>query len=348
VARTHTIARYRELGAELRKRREAAGLSGAQLAHRVGWSPSKISRVESGERGISDVDLIQYLGYCGIHGESRTRDLIAMCREAGHKLGHWLSPYGQWLEDSLSSLIYHESTADRCTIYDPLVVNGLLQTADYARTWIASEGWRTPEDVERCVDIRLERQRILRVPRPARFTFFVHEQALRLEVGNAAVMHDQMLKIVLLAALDHVTVRVLPLSAGKRSTFRGPFQLFEYAQHRPLVYLDSYSTGLFLEDREYVDPFRTLVPALSEVSLDGGQSRELIATLASEYDRGRPATAWRKSSHSQGGGSACVEVALSVVGAAVRDSKDPSGGVVRVPVPAWRRLVAECSGAIDS
>ncbi|HEV8558260.1 MAG TPA: DUF397 domain-containing protein [Actinophytocola sp.] len=61
-----------------------------------------------------------------------------------------------------------------------------------------------------------------------------------------------------------------------------------------------------------------------------------------------PAAAWRKSSFSDGGGSSCVEVALGPVGVAVRDSKSPDGGVLRLPVGAWGRLVAECSGAIDS
>ncbi|HEV2782392.1 MAG TPA: DUF397 domain-containing protein [Actinophytocola sp.] len=61
-----------------------------------------------------------------------------------------------------------------------------------------------------------------------------------------------------------------------------------------------------------------------------------------------PATAWRKSSFSNQGGGSCVEVAFAEVGVAMRDSKNPGGGVLRVPVPAWRRLVAECSGAIDS
>nr|QEO74079.1 hypothetical protein [uncultured bacterium] len=61
-----------------------------------------------------------------------------------------------------------------------------------------------------------------------------------------------------------------------------------------------------------------------------------------------PATAWRKSSFSDGPQSDCVEVALTVSGVAVRDSKDPDGGVLRLPVPALRRLVAECSGAVDS
>jgi transcriptional regulator with XRE-family HTH domain len=284
VGKTYTNARFRELGAELRKRREAAGVTGAHLAHLMGWSSSKISRIESGERGISHLDVFPYLGFCGIRPPAALH-LVEMAREAEHKHGHWLSPHGEWLDDSLSTLIYHESAADRSTSYYPRVIHGLLQTADYARAFIAAEQWRTPENVEECVRIRLERQRILRVRHPARFTFYLHEHALRLRVGNPKIMHEQLLKIVLLAAFDHITVRVVPVSAGERAAIDGPFDLLQYAEHRPLVYLDNHTTGLFLEDRDYVEPYRTLVTALSEVALNEGQSREVIATLASEYDQ---------------------------------------------------------------
>jgi hypothetical protein len=192
------------------------------------------------------------------------------------------------LEDSLNSLIYHEVTAGRSTIYEPQLVDGLLQTADYARARIAAEHWRSSEDVESCVRIRLERQEILQVRQPAQFTFFLflHEQALRLQVGNAVIMHEQMLNLVLLTLLEHVTVRVVPSLAGERSAFGGPFRLFEYAKHKPLVYLDNHVSGLFVEDQDFVEPYQALVPTISEVALDEGQSRQLIATLADEYDRG--------------------------------------------------------------
>lgn len=273
------------MGAELRKQREAAGVTGKELANRVGWSQTKISRIEHGTRLVDPIELVEYLGYCGIFRPT-SLELLELRREAEMKLGYWLSPYGDWLQDSLASLIYHEATAARTIVYEPALVAGLVQTRDYARARIAAEQWRTAQNVERCVQIRMERQRILRLERPARFTFFLHERALRFQVGSAAIMHDQLLKIVLLAALDHVTVRVVPASAEDESAFAGPFRLFEYSEHRPLVYLDNHTTGLFLEDQDFVRPYRALVSAISEVALDGGQSRELIATLASEYERG--------------------------------------------------------------
>lgn len=282
MSRANATACYRELGEELRKRRLGAGLTGIELAERAGWERSKISRIESGYVGMNDFDVLHYLGFCGVY-LPKARDLIALCDDAQRNLGYWLSPQGDWLEDSLRPLMYHEATADRSTSYQPQLVHGLLQTADYARARVGAELWRSREDVERCVRIRMNRQRILHVRRPASFTFFLHERALRVEVGDAATMHEQLLQIVFMTALSHVTVRVVQ---SEEFAFGGPFHLLEYNRHAPLVYLDNHSTGLFLEDPDYVQPYRALVPAIADAALDGGQSRELIAALADEYDRG--------------------------------------------------------------
>jgi hypothetical protein len=99
-------------------------------------------------------------------------------------------------------------------------------------------------------------------------------------------MHEQLLQIVLLTALGHVTVRVVRSSARESFAFGGPFHMLEGDQVRPLVYLDNHATGLFLEDPEYVEPYVTLASAIADVALDEGQSRELVATLANEYDLG--------------------------------------------------------------
>jgi transcriptional regulator with XRE-family HTH domain len=162
------------LGRELQQQRVNAGLTGGEVAQRTGWSPSTISRIETGQLAIERVDLIQYLVSCGI-GRLQTLELLEPYRDAEHNLGFWLSPQGDWLEDSLNSLIYHEATANKSTIYQPQLVHGLLQTPDYARARIGAERWRSAEDVDRCVRIRMDRQHILNVPAPASFTFFLHE-----------------------------------------------------------------------------------------------------------------------------------------------------------------------------
>lgn len=286
MGRVNTTACHRELGAELRKRREAAGVTTAQVAHETGWDRSKISRIESGRVDISTVDVIFYLGACGIYRAS-AEDVLQLSRTAEHNQGYWLSPHGEWLEDSLASLIYHESTAGRTISYEPFVVPGLLQTPSYARLRIDRSADRTSRDLDDAFRIRMQRKVILGRRNPAEFVFFVHEQALRAEVGSAAIMHEQILHIVSMAALGHVTLRIIRAAAGEQSMFGGPFQLFEYREHSPLLYLDGFLTGMFIEDGDIVgDHYRHLLPDLRAVALDAGESRKYAADLADEYDRG--------------------------------------------------------------
>ena len=276
---------YRELGAELRQRREKAGLSSAAVADATGWNRSRVSRIESGHIGIGVVDVIHYLAVCGVRIPT-VLDLLRLCEDAERELGYWLSPPGEQFGAALNSLVFHESTARAVVLYDPMVINGLLQTADYARTLISRETWRDEGGIENCVNIRVARRQILHRPRPAGFTFVVHEQALRNLVGSGRIMHEQLLQVVLLSGLDHVSLRVIPTSEAEQAAFGGSFQLLDFAGERPMVHLSAQTCGIFLEDAEYVHEYRQLVPLMSQLAWDQGQSREFVASLASEYDRG--------------------------------------------------------------
>jgi transcriptional regulator with XRE-family HTH domain len=288
MGRANATACYRELGAELRKRREAAGVTAVHIADETGWDRTKISRIEAGQVDVSTVDVIFFLGACGIY-RADAMDVLRLSRIAERGEGHWLSPHGEWLEDSLTSLIYHESTADRSISYEPLLVPGLLQTPAYARVRILRSAALMSRSPGEALRIREKRQEVVRRPRPADFVFFVHEQALRNQVGSAAIMHEQLLHMVLMAALEHVTLRIVPASAREHAMFGGPFRLFEYRTHSPLLYLDNVLTGVFIEGEDVVgDYYRYLLPELKAVALDAGESREFAANLADEYDRGSP------------------------------------------------------------
>lgn len=285
MGRNNPTACYRELGAELKSRREMAGLTGDHIARETGWHRSKVTRVEQGQVEISVVDAIHYLGACKIFAHE-AKDLLRLCSEAERQTGYWLSPHGEWLEDSLSSLIYHESTASRSVSYEPMVIPGLLQTRRYARVWIErTPGW-SREAVQAAVRLREERQQVLHRPRPRQFTFYVHEHALRLRVGTASAMHEQLLKLVLMAALPNVSLRVLPATAEERALFGGSFRLFEYREHNSLVYLDQPWTGLFLEDREIVANYQRFLSKISSVAMDEAKSGAFVADLANALDRG--------------------------------------------------------------
>src|ERR1700754_2803841 len=192
MGRETAAACYRELGAELRKRREAAGVTTAKVADETGWDRTKVSRIETGHYDLSTVDMIFYLGACGIY-RGQAMDIVKLCHTAVENQGYWLSPKGEWLEDSISSLIYHEFTAGRTVSYEPFVVPGLLQTRAYAREWITRSASHMSRSIDEAADIRTQRQEILHWRNPSEFVFFVHEHALRTQVGSPAVMHEQLL-----------------------------------------------------------------------------------------------------------------------------------------------------------
>ncbi len=269
----------------LRRVREKAGITGDELSRRLGWSPTTVSRMENGRRPSTTTDVIQYTVMCGAQ-LSEVQPIVEFTRVAEHQEGYYLSD--KRIDGSLQSLIFHESSAEHSIIYEPQVIHGLLQTPEYARALITGIKPDIDEDrVAGAVRTRMERRRILSLPKPARFSFYIHEQALRLRVGSDQIMHEQLLHLVLTAALDNVSLRVVPSVAGERSALGGAFRFMEFHDHRPTVYLDHLGGGgLFLDDPGYVRAYRELVPVLADVALNEGQSREFAAGLADEYDRG--------------------------------------------------------------
>ncbi len=282
MGNVYASAAYRELGDRLRRVRENAGLSSTELARKVDWHITKLSRIEHGWRPSSTIDVILYVVCCGL-SMTAAKPYVEMVKRAERKQGFYLSD-GR-IGGSLQSLIYHESAADRSIIYEPHLIHGLLQTPEYARARILAINPNIAgERLAAAIRTRMERRRLLDRSNPARFTFYIHEQALQLRVGIEEVMHEQLLQLVLMAALDNVTVRIVPRQAGE---FGDGFHLMEFVQHRPIVYLDNLRFGgLVLEDTDYVNSYRELVPMLADVALNEGQSREFAAELAYAYDRG--------------------------------------------------------------
>ncbi|GAB3482912.1 helix-turn-helix domain-containing protein [Amycolatopsis cihanbeyliensis] len=282
-AKRDSTARARELGAELRRIRQRSGLSGHDLARTLGWSPSKVSRMESGQRGASEVDVAVYLVSCGLVVRSELNRLVTLAREADSR--YWLRPHSRELPEELRSLILQEGTANAITSYDPLIVPGLLQTEQYIRELFRWGSNRPPEDIELRVDARLARQHVLKRARSPWCKFFLHERALRAVVGGPEVMHEQLVSLLLVDSWPRCSIRVVPDAAGPYGIVGGAFKVMGYAEHPPVTYVDSWAAGLFLEEPEDVAMYREILARLDRDALDAGQSREWLAWLASEYDQ---------------------------------------------------------------
>ncbi len=271
--------RSRELGDGLRRAMEQAGLNGKQAAKLLDWSTSRVSRLVSGKRGGNEVDVSAFLAVCQVTGTERAR-LLALCRE--QNTPGWLQQHGSRLPQQLLTLVDHEDKAIAISDFQGMVVPGLLQTGDYARALIREAGTVPIFEIEDRVVARLARQSLFSRERPAQFTFYLHEAVLRLPVGGSAVMSDQLHQMLRMSVRSYLTLRVVPASLGGHAAINGSFTLLEFSEFRPVAYLESETSSLFLERPEETRAYRRILGALADTALGEGQSRELIATVATE------------------------------------------------------------------
>ncbi|SFO95934.1 Helix-turn-helix domain-containing protein [Amycolatopsis arida] len=273
--------RARELGEELRRAREAAGFLASDLADMLDWSPSKISRMESGRRGVSVIDVAIYLTTCGVVGKELDR-LLDLAAEQDD--GYWLRPHGEQLPEQLRSLVVQENQATTITDFELARIPGLLQTEDYARALLTEVGMVPKNGIEPRVNARLARQSLLRRYNPPHAKFLIHENAARLMVGGRDVMQRQVRHLMTMAARPRCSVRVIPALVGPHAGLNGPFRLLEFTEHNPAVYLENQTSSLFLEKPQDIVTYRKVLGKLTDVALDEGQSLLWLAELASEYD----------------------------------------------------------------
>jgi hypothetical protein len=271
--------RSRELGDGLRQAMEQAGLNGKQAAQMLSWSPSFVSLLLSGKRQASEVDIAAFLGVCRVKGPERDR-LLALCREQDNP--GWLQQHGSRLPKQLVTLIDHENKAVTISEFAATGVPGLLQTGEYARAVISRIVNVPPDEVDDRVAARLARQSLFSRDRPARFTFYLHESVLRTPVGGPAVMAEQLRHLRRMSTRSYLTMRVVPVALGAHAAMAGVFKLMEFAEFKPVAYLESETSSLFLEKPEEIQAYRRILAALADTALDEGQSRKLIAAVATE------------------------------------------------------------------
>jgi transcriptional regulator with XRE-family HTH domain len=271
--------RRRQLGQELRRLREAAGTTIDQVAERMQCSASKVSRIETGQSGVSSREIRKILAAYEVDGP-KGEELVEMAREA--KQRGWWQLYGTVLTSAYVGL---EAAATELRSFEPLVVPGLLQTEEYARVLVLA-GWpgASTEEVEQRVRVRMKRQSLLHSDDPLRLSIVLDEAALRRPVGGIDVMRRQLERLLQAAELPHITLQVLPLAAGAHGGMDGAFTilLFDEPVNQNLVFAANGAGGLFLEKDEELDRYAAIFDGLRNDALSPPQSARMIATLAKE------------------------------------------------------------------
>ncbi|WP_020671559.1 helix-turn-helix domain-containing protein [Amycolatopsis nigrescens] len=271
--------RSRQLGAGLRKVMHRAGLNGSQAARKLGWVDSTVSRLLNGKRGGDVVEVSAFLAICGVVGEEREY-YLQLAREVAKE--GWFQQHGSRLPKQLTTLIDHEDLATSIVDFQPMIMPGVLQTAEYARALLMGMGTLPEEEIDGRVAARMARKGLFGRSPQAQFTFFIHEFALMLRVGGNEVMSGQLHQLLRDAVRPYVTLRVIPRTAGVHAGIAGAFMLMEFTDFKPVAYLESQTASIFLEKAEEIAAYRLVLTRLAEKALDEGQSKERIANLAVE------------------------------------------------------------------
>ncbi|WP_433266879.1 helix-turn-helix domain-containing protein [Actinosynnema sp. CS-041913] len=278
-----TTVRSRELGAELREARTRINLNADKLSKSLGWSASKVSRLEHGQRGASDFDLGALLGRLEIDPASRAR-----IRRLIHEqdLGHFLRSHDGRLADNLTCLIIHERAALTMCKYEPMIVPGLLQTEDYARTVITQNGVDSAEELAFMLKGRMDRQSVLAGPDSPTAEFFIHETSLAGRIGSNRIMQDQMMRLSFMCNWARVQPRLIPASAGGHPALSHSFNLMTFKPSvGPVAYSETDVATVFIEAPAAIKAYERKREVLASLALDAEQSRSAFARWADFYDR---------------------------------------------------------------
>ena len=272
--------RARQLAAELRRLRDAATLTGEEAAGRLGWSPSKISRIETGQTAPSPADLRRVLDLYEVVGTQRERlELLGL--SAGQR--GWWDAYADTLGPEYTALIALEAEAESVRWYSPMLVPGLLQTEQYAREVIRSGLLIAPPgEIERRVQVKMSRQRVLTRENPLQLAVVIDEAAILRMVGGPQVMREQLAHLAAMAARPNVSVQVLPLAAGAHPATTGEFTILGFPQliAPDVVFLENMTSDLYVEHEAEVYRYGMAFDRLRALALPPHESAAFITARA--------------------------------------------------------------------
>ncbi len=272
-----TIPRW-QLGEQLTHLRESAGRTQAEVAETLGCSVSKVQKIEAGDVGVVRGELLLMLDLYGVSDEG-LRDELTELSKLGKQRGWW-SKFGQ-VPAPFATFLGLESAAREIHIFEPLMVTGLLQTEEYARAIAETcDPGLTPEQVEKQVKLRIERQQRVLDTDPPQTWVILDEAAIRRVVGGPAVMAAQLRKLQALA--KSITIQIVPFTQGSYPGVRGGLTIFEFDErmHSPVAYVESHAGNLYMERPEELHWCNVTFRHMTAIALSKQDSLRMIAEAA--------------------------------------------------------------------
>lgn len=277
------MVRRRRLASELRRLREAVGLTCDDVAGQLDCSASKISRIETGRQLVSPRDVRDLLGIYGVTGDQWDA-LIQLAREARQK--GWWQGYEHSVEPHMATYLAMVSEASQIRHYSVTRIPTLLQAEDYARALVTGgRAWpdRYSGPADRNVEMQMERQRRAAVSMPEVWAV-LDEAAVRRQVGGREVMREQIEHLIGLSAMPHFFLQLIPYTSGAYPALDLPFVILGFADPAdPDVVGIGYPTGaLWIEDTDEVHRYNLLFHHLQAAALPFADSTALMTTALRE------------------------------------------------------------------
>lgn len=276
--------RRRRLAAELRRLRAEANLSIEETAGKLKWPGSKVSRIENRQVGVSPRDLRKLLDLYHLEDRAYREELLEMGRRATER-GWWQSYGSGVVPRAYANLIGLEAEAATIRSYEPELVPGLLQTADYARAVTrAGRPVDTTAEIERRVEVRLERQEVLirTDPPPPKVSVVLNEGVLARRVGGPEVMRAQIEHLMRERDQANITIQILPFSAGEHPAMLGPFYMLTFLDPADTgaVHIENITWSHALEKPEDIRAYEEVWDAIQAKAVSPADSRAIMRAYA--------------------------------------------------------------------
>jgi DNA-binding XRE family transcriptional regulator len=270
------------VGSQLRRLRIEAGLTREQAGARIRASEWKIHRLENGQVGFKERDVVDLLTLYGVGDPGQVAAVVSMALEANDT--GWWHRYGDVLPQWFRAYVDLEQAATLIRTYEGQFVPGLLQTDDYTRAVMGGALAETAEEIERRVELRRARQALLERDNPPRLWAVIDEAALRRPVGGARVMRAQIERLLECAELPSVVLQVLPFGAGAHPAMVGAFTILRFADDDlpDIVYLEHLTGAVYLDKRDDVLRHLHVMESISVRAARPADSAVILAAIAKE------------------------------------------------------------------
>jgi hypothetical protein len=273
------------LGAQLRRLREARGVTRESAGWEIRASESKISRMELGRVGFKERDVADLLSLYGVRDEEERTALLALARDAN--VPGWWHKYGDVLPGWFQSYLGLETAAALIRTYEVQFVPGLLQTKEYARAVILlGHASAQPDEIERRVSLRMFRQDLLARPQPPQLWAVVDEAALRRPIGGPKVMRAQIEALIEATRQPGVRLQVIPFQTGGHAAAGGAYTILRFAdQELPdVVYVEQLTSAIYLDKREDVDQYAAAMERLCVEAEPPARTPEILGNVLNDID----------------------------------------------------------------